>query len=59
MRSWRSEVIRSYRDLKEYKGSYDLAIQVYRVTQDMPGREQYETVRQIRRAATWIPMNIA
>ena len=52
-------MIKSYRDLNVYKDSYDLAIQVYRLTQDIPEREQYEIGSQLRRAATSIPINIA
>ena len=52
-------MIKSYRDLNIYKDSYDLAIMLYKITQRISDREQYDLGSQIRRAATSVPMNIA
>ena len=52
-------MIKSYRDLNVYKGSYNLAIRVYQTALAIPSREQYEIGSQLRRAVTSIPMNIA
>ena len=51
--------IRSYEDLQVYQDAYKLALQMYRITQDLPARERYELGQQIRRAATSVPANIA
>jgi four helix bundle protein len=51
--------MQTFRDMKVYQSSYDLALQAYRLTKGFPGREQYDLARQLRRAATGIPMNIA
>ncbi len=50
---------RSYRDLKVWQRSLDLAIEIYRVTRSFPKEELYGLVTQVRRAAVSIPSNIA
>ena len=52
-------MITSYRDLEVYKESYQLALQVHKVTNKFPDFERYEIGSQLRRAALSIPMNIA
>ena len=54
-----TEQIKSYRDLRIYKRSYAMALEIHRITQKFPAQERYELGAQLRRAATSIPMNIA
>ena len=53
------EKIKSYKDLEVYQKAYQIAIEVYKATQDFPASERYEITSQIRRAAISIPANIA
>ena len=48
-----------YRDLIVWQRAMTLAEQVYRQTLDYPAEERYGLVKQMRRAATSIPSNIA
>ena len=52
-------MIESYRDLKVYQISYDLALKVHKLTLTFPDFEKYELGSQTRRAAVSIPVNIA
>jgi four helix bundle protein len=47
------------RRLDCYKRSMELVEEVYRVSAQLPPHEQFGLVSQMRRAATYIPMNIA
>ena len=49
----------SYRDLKVWQMSMDLAVEIYHVTDDFPPSERYGLVQQMRRAVVSIPSNIA
>ena len=49
----------SYRDLIVWQKAMALAQQVYRLTEDLPKREAYGLVNQIRRAAVSVASNIA
>jgi four helix bundle protein len=51
--------IQNYRDLIAWQRSMDLAVLVYRVTQEFPPRERYGLALQMRGAAVSIPSNIA
>src|SRR5437870_2690391 len=51
--------IRSYQDLEVYKRSYQLALEVHRISLGFPELERYETGRQIREASKSITVNIA
>lgn len=53
------EKIRSYKDLILYQKSYQLSLEVYRVTKNFPKEELYGIVSQMRRAVVSIPLNIA
>ncbi len=48
-----------YRELKVWQLGVDLAIDVYRLTNDFPKSELYSLTSQLRRAAVSIPSNIA
>jgi len=50
--------IKTYKDLKVFRESYALAVDVSRATRKFPGPEQFEMARQPRRAARSIPANI-
>jgi four helix bundle protein len=51
--------VRSYQDLEVWQRAVELAIESYRVTRRLPGREMYGLTSQIQRAAVSIPANIA
>ena len=59
MRGEKWEMIKSYRDLEVFKESYQIALQIHRLTQKYPEFERYEIGTQMRRAAVSIPLNIA
>lgn len=52
-------MIKSHKDLKVWKKSYQLALLVYKVTREFPKHELYGLVSQMQRCATAIPSNIA
>lgn len=52
-------VIRSHRDLIVWQKVMDLVVTVYRATENFPKAETYGLTRQIRKAVTSIPANIA
>jgi four helix bundle protein len=52
-------VIQSFRDLRIWQKSMQLAVAVYRATWDFPGEELYGLTSQIRRSAISVPSNIA
>jgi four helix bundle protein len=49
----------SYRELKVWQSSIDLAEKIYRLTANFPASEIYGLTSQIRRASVSIPSNIA
>ena len=51
--------IKSYEDLQVYQEAYQMALQMHRITQELPVQERYELGQQIRRAAISVPANIA
>ena len=51
--------ITSYKDLKVWQISMDIAEQVYRLTEAFPKQETYGLTSQLQRAAVSIPSNIA
>ena len=52
-------MIQSYEDLEVYQRSYKKALEIHKLSQELPQEERYELGSQIRRAATSIPINIA
>ena len=48
-----------YRDLKFWKDSKELSIEIYRLTAGFPREEKFGIVDQMRRASVSIPSNIA
>ncbi len=51
--------VRNYRDLEVWRRAKALAVEIYRLTEGLPGRERYNLIDQIRRSAVSIPANIA
>lgn len=51
--------ISSYRDLRVWKESMELAADCYKVTRALPREETFGLTAQIRRASSSIPANIA
>ncbi len=51
--------IASYRDLRVYQLSYQLALEIHKLTRKFPANERIELASQLRRAVTSIPINIA
>jgi four helix bundle protein len=52
-------MLKSFKDLKVWQKSYQLCLELYRITKDFPNEEKYGLSSQMRRAATSIPSNIA
>ena len=52
-------MIKSYKELEVYRYSYELAIQIYKITDRYPKGEIYGIISQVRRAAVSIVLNIA
>jgi hypothetical protein len=51
--------IRSYRDLRVWQHSMDLAETIYQATKTFPDTERYGLISQLRRAAVSVASNIA
>ena len=52
-------MIKSYQDLEVYKRSYQLSLDIHKLSFTLPERERFELSSQIRRAVVSIPLNIA
>jgi four helix bundle protein len=52
-------MVRSFRDLAVWQKSMQMAVAVYRLTQEFPREETYGLTSQMRRSAISIPSNIA
>ncbi|MDI6782937.1 MAG: four helix bundle protein [bacterium] len=52
-------MIKSYKDLKVYKLSYSLALDLFWMTKEFPKEERYSLADQMLRASRSIPANIA
>jgi four helix bundle protein len=49
----------NYKDLKIWQKSFQLSVDIYRITQDFPDTEKFGLVSQMRRSAISIFSNIA
>jgi four helix bundle protein len=49
----------NYKDLNVWQKSYELCLNIYRITAKFPNEEKYGLTSQIRRSAVSIPSNIA
>jgi four helix bundle protein len=52
-------MLRNYKELKVWEKSYQLCLEIYRMTREIPRSEMYGLISQMRRAALSIPSNIA
>ena len=52
-------MLKNYKELKVWQKSYQLCLEIYRITKDFPKNEQYGLTSQIRRAVISVPSNIA
>ncbi|MBI4688366.1 MAG: four helix bundle protein [Nitrospirae bacterium] len=52
-------MLTNYKELKVWQKSYQLCLEVYRVTREFPNEERYGLTSQIRRSVLSIPSNIA
>ena len=52
-------MLKNYKELKVWQKSYQLCLEIYRITKDFPKVEQYGLSSQIRRAVISVPSNIA
>ena len=50
--------IKSIKDLKVYNIAFELAIEIFTLTQDFPKEEQYSLIDQIRRSSRSVSINI-
>ena len=48
-----------YRDLKVFRLSYTLAMNIFEITKSFPQEERYALVDQVRRSSRSVPANIA
>ena len=58
-RSREKTVDRTYRDLNVYDQSFELAMEIHKLTNGFPVEERYSLTDQMRRAARSIPANLA
>ena len=59
MDDYKSALIQSHKDLRVWRLSVDLAVDVYRLTDGFPKSEAYGLTSQIRRCVVSIPSNMA
>ncbi|MBW1725194.1 MAG: four helix bundle protein, partial [Deltaproteobacteria bacterium] len=52
-------MLKNYKDLKVWQKSYELCLEIYRITAKFPREERYGLTSQIRRSVVSIPSNIA
>ena len=45
-----SEMLKNYKDLKVWQKSYELCLEIYRITAKFPKEERYGRTSQIRRS---------
>ena len=52
-------MLKNYKELKVWQRSYQLCLEVYRITKGLPKEERYALTPQMRRAAVSVLSNIA
>jgi four helix bundle protein len=52
-------MLKNYKELNVWQKTYQLCLNIYKVTKDFPNDERYGLTSQIRRAAVSVPSNIA
>ena len=53
------EKLKSFKDLKVWQRSYQLCLEIYKITKGFPEEEKYGLTSQLRRAAVSVPSNIS
>ena len=53
------EKLKSFKDLKVWQRSYQLCLEIYKITKGFPGEEKYGLTSQLRRVAVSVPSNIS
>ncbi len=54
-----SEILKNYIELNVWQKSYELCLNIYRITEKFPNDKRYGLTSQIRRSVVSIPSNIA
>jgi hypothetical protein len=54
-----SEMLKNYKELNVWQKSYELCLEIYRITAKFPNEERYGLTSQIRRSGVSIASNIA
>ncbi|HCC68317.1 MAG TPA: four helix bundle protein [Nitrospiraceae bacterium] len=52
-------MLKNYKELKVWQRSYQLCLDIYKITKGFPKEERYGLTSQIRRAVLSVPCNIA
>jgi len=52
-------MLKNFKELKVWQKSYELCLDLYKITNEFPEMEKYGLIAQIRRASIFIPSNIA
>ena len=52
-------MLKNYKELKVWQRSYQLCLEIYRITKGFPEEEKYDLASQLRRAAVSVPSNIS
>ena len=52
-------MLKNFKDLKVWQRSYQLCLDIYKITKGFPKEERYGMISQIRRSALSVPCNIA
>jgi len=55
----RIKMLKNYKELKVWQKSYELCLEIYRITAKFPKEEIYGLTSQIRKSVVSIPSNIA
>ena len=52
-------MLKNYKELKVWQRSYQLCLEIYKITKKFPEEEKYGLTSQLRRAAVSVPSNIS
>ena len=53
------EMLKNFKELKVWQKAYQLCLDIYQISKDLPNEEKFGLTSQIRRSAVSIPSNIA
>jgi four helix bundle protein len=57
--TWSMEIIKTHKELRVYKLSFELAMEIFELTKSFPKEERYSLTDQIRRSSRSVAANIA